>query len=197
MIPLPRKIAAILIGSLLISIGINFYLIPFIVLDGGVIGIALIISYLYELKVGLVMILASIPIFLIAWFRYRALFYNSLHGMLVSSFFVDLLEPYQYHFLYYIELSPISSSIIGGLFIGSGIGIMLRYETSTGGTDLLAVFISRWIRVNVGVIIFVIDGIIISLGGLLLSAETMVLSLLTITAGGLATSLFTLHTRHS
>lgn len=190
--PLPHKVAAVFLGSLLISIGINFYLVPFIVLDGGVIGIALIISYLTGMEVGLIMIACSIPVFVIAWYRYRTLFYSSLHGMLISSFFVDLLKPYQYHFLYYIELSPISSSIIGGFIIGCGIGIMLRFEMSTGGTDLLALFISKLMSINVGIVIFIIDGIIITLGGLLLSAETFFLSLLTVSAGGIATSICTM-----
>jgi uncharacterized membrane-anchored protein YitT (DUF2179 family) len=69
---------------------------------------------------------------------------------------------------------------------------MLRYETSTGGTDLLAQYLSLIVSLNVGVLIFIIDGIIICLGGLLLSAETFVLSILTITAGGVATTLCTI-----
>lgn len=186
------KITAIFLGSLLIGIGINFFLAPFKVLDGGVIGIALIINYLFGIKVGLVMFLCSIPIFMLAWFYYRDILYNSVYGLLISSLVIDLLEPFRYHFLYYIELTAFSSSVMGGFIIGTGIGIMLRYETSTGGTDLLAQFLSKLVAVNVGVLVFVLDGIIVCLGGLLLSAETFLLSILTIIAGGVATSLCTM-----
>ncbi|SDN93993.1 Uncharacterised 5xTM membrane BCR, YitT family COG1284 [Paenibacillus sp. yr247] len=187
--PSINKIIAILLGNLFIAIGINFFLMPFKVLDGGVIGIALIINYLSGVKVGLIMILSSIPIFTLAWFYYRDIFYNSVYGLITSSLFIDILEPFQDRFLHYIELTPFSSSVIGGFIVGTGIGIMLRYETSTGGTDLLAQFLSKLVIINVGVFIFVIDGIIICIGGLLLSAETFVLSILTITAGGVATGL--------
>ncbi|PZE22599.1 YitT family protein [Paenibacillus xerothermodurans] len=187
-----RKIAAIIFGSLMISIGINFFLMPFKVLDGGVIGLALIINYLFGVQVGLVMFLCSIPIFVVAWLYDPTILYNSLVGLMVSSLFIDLMVPFHFYFMYYIELSPFSSAALGGFIVGTGIGVMLRYETSTGGTDLLAQHLSKTVSVNVGIVIFIIDGIIISLGGLLISAETFLLSIITITAGGMATSLCTL-----
>ncbi|MED4602085.1 YitT family protein [Paenibacillus validus] len=187
-----QKISALLFGSVLISIGINFFLMPFMVLDGGLIGIALIINYLSGAKVGVVMFMCSIPIFVLAWFYYREIFYTSLYGLLVSSIFIDLLAPLHYHFLYYIKLTSFSSSVIGGFIVGTGIGIMLRNGISTGGTDLLAQYFSKLVSLNVGVLIFIVDGLIICLGGLLLSAETFLLSILTITAGGVATSFCTL-----
>ena len=59
-----------------------------------------------------------------------------------------------------------------------GIGMMLRYETSTGGTDLLAQFLARIFRVNVGIMIFIIDAIVMCMGGLIQRLFTeMILSL--------------------
>jgi uncharacterized membrane-anchored protein YitT (DUF2179 family) len=186
------KFTAIIIGSLFLSIGINFFLVPFKVIDGGVIGIALIAKYMWGLKTGLTIIFCSIPIYIIAMFRYRNFFFSSLHGMLVSSFFIDLLYPYHYYFVYEVPLNPLSSSIIGGILVGIGIGIMLRYETSTGGTDLLAQFLANTFSINVGIMILIIDAIVICLGGFLISSETFFLSIMTILSVGLATSLCTL-----
>jgi uncharacterized membrane-anchored protein YitT (DUF2179 family) len=188
-----HKFAVIILGSLLISFGINFFLMPFKVLDGGLIGIALIINYLFGAKVGLVMFVSSIPIFAIAWFYYRKLFMNSLFGLLISSICIDLLAPFQDHFLYNVDLTQFSSSVLGGFTIGTGIGIMLRYETSTGGTDLIAQYLSKLVSMNAGILIFIIDGIIICSGSLLLSSETFLFSILTITAGGVATVLCTMN----
>lgn len=186
------RFLVIVIGSLILAIGINFFLVPFKVLDGGIIGIALITKYIFGTEVGLTIILCSIPIYIFAWFRHRSFFYNSVHGMLVSSFFIDLVYPYHFYFVYYVPMNSLSSSIIGGLLIGIGIGIMLRYETSTGGTDMLALFLSNTFSINVGIMILIIDAIIISLGGLLISTETFFLSIVAIMAVALATSLCTL-----
>ncbi len=189
--PLLAKGIAILVGSFMLAVGINLFLSPFEVLDGGIIGIGLIFHYLWGVKTGLVMIVCSVPIFVLAWFKYRYYFYNSLHGMLVSSLMIDLLEPFQATSLFSYELEPFVSTLLGGLSVGLGIGIMLRFETSTGGTDLLAQFISDKYGINVGIMIFCIDAVVITLGGLLISVDTFLLSVMAITVVGLATSLVT------
>ncbi|XEC95652.1 YitT family protein [Paenibacillus tarimensis] len=190
--PLARKAISILTGSSILSVGINFFLVPFELLDGGIIGIGLIVKYLFGVKAGLTIIVLSLPIFCIAWFRYRSYFFNSLHGMLVSSFMIDLLYPLHDLFRSYFSLTAVPSSIIGGSLVGIGIGIMLRYQTSTGGTDLLAQLLVSIVRINIGVMIFMIDAVVIGIGGLLISVDTFVLSILTITFVGLTTSLCTL-----
>lgn len=192
--PALKKTMAVLLGSLILSVGINFFLVPFKVLDGGLIGIGLIFKYLLGVKAGLTMILFSIPIFILAWFKYRSYFYNSLHGLLISSFMIDVLQPYQYYFLYYFKFGSLVSAITGGLLVGIGTGLMLRFKTSTGGTDLVAQFFSDMFSVNVGIVIFFIDSIVIGLGGLLISQETFILSIITITAVGFSTTLSTLKT---
>jgi uncharacterized membrane-anchored protein YitT (DUF2179 family) len=185
-----KKTCVILLGSILLSIGINFFLVPFELLDGGIIGIGLIIKYLTGIKPGLAILVLSLPIFALAWFYNKSYFYNSIHGMLISSFVIDLLAPSR-AIIPEIQIPPVFSSILGGIFVGLGIGIMLRHETSTGGTDLLAQFLSKIFKINVGIMIFIIDALVICLGGLLISKETFFLSSLTITVVGFFTSLCT------
>ncbi|SHR51255.1 Uncharacterized BCR, YitT family COG1284 [Mycobacteroides abscessus subsp. abscessus] len=185
-----KKTGIVLLGSMLLSIGINFFLVPFEVLDGGIIGIGLIIKYLTGIQAGLVIICLSVPIFVLAWIFNKRYFYNSLHGMLVSSFVIDLFASSQL-LPSDLNLHPIVSSIGGGVFIGVGIGLMLRYETSTGGTDLIAQFISKFFNINVGMIIFVIDTVVISIGGWLISKDTFLLSILTVIFVGFFTSFCT------
>ncbi len=174
----------IIFSSVLIALGINLFLVPYEILDGGVIGIGLILKYLWNLKPGLMIICISIPILTIAWFYYRDYFYNSLHGMIISSFFIDLLRPLQF----LVRIEPIISSILGGVLVGLGIGIMLKFKTSTGGTDLFAQFICDKIGINVGIIIFIIDALVVLLGGLLISTSTLLLSIITIISVGMTTS---------
>jgi uncharacterized membrane-anchored protein YitT (DUF2179 family) len=190
-----KKAIAIMMGSLLLSIGINFFLVPFELLDGGIIGIGLIINYLMGLKAGFAIIILSIPVFILAWVYNKTYFFNSIHGMLFSSFSIDVLFPLHEQFSTAIKLPPMLSSIFGGILVGIGIGLMLRYETSTGGTDLIAQFLSQIFKVNVGVVIFIIDAIVIGIGGLLISKDTFLLSVVTIIFVGIMTSLCTLNTQ--
>lgn len=188
-----RKGIVIITGSIFLSLGINLFLTPYEILDGGIVGLALILNYLYDLEVGLMIIFLSVPIFIIAWIRYRHYFYNSLHGLLISSFIIDLLKPIRS----LIHLNPIPSSIFGGIFVGTGIGLMLRYHTSTGGTDLIAQFLSVKTGVNVGILIFMIDVTVIILGGVLISANTLILSIITLLVVGITTSLITKKVVHT
>ncbi|KGR76685.1 YitT family protein [Ureibacillus sinduriensis] len=182
-----QKGIAIVLGSIFLSLGINVFLTPYEILDGGIIGLSLIIYYLFSLKIGLMIIVLSIPIFILAWFKYKPYFFNSLHGLLVSSVMIDLFKPFRT----LVELPPITSSIIGGIFVGIGIGLMLRYETSTGGTDLLAQFISDKTHINVGIVIFIIDAAVVCLGGVFISSNTFLLSIFTILCVGITTSALT------
>jgi uncharacterized membrane-anchored protein YitT (DUF2179 family) len=182
-----RKAIAIIVGSMLLGIGINVFLVPYELLDGGIIGISLIIKYVWNVQAGLTIILLSIPLYIMAWVYYRPYFYNSLHGMLFSSFMIDVLSPLRGS----LEVPILFSSIIGGVLVGAGIGLMLRYDTSTGGTDLLAQFISKLTNYNVGILIFIIDGIVIVCGSWIVGHDIFLYSVVVVTVVGAVTTMLT------
>lgn len=182
-----KKMAAILVGSLLLGVGINVFLVPHHLLDGGMIGLGLIAKYVWHVQAGLTMIVLSVPLYVAAWFYYRPFFYNSLHGLLFSSWMIDVLSVLRG----VVVLDPLVSAVIGGMLVGVGIGLMLREETSTGGTDLLAQFIARWTNWNVGMIIFVIDACIISAGSIVIDSVPFIHSLVVVTVVGAVTTMLT------
>ncbi len=169
----------------MLGIGINGFLVPHKLLDGGVTGIALIIHYYFGFPTGVSMFLFSIPLGIYSWFRERIYFYNSFLGLIVASVFIDLLAPIRTQF----SLSIFPSVFLGGVFIGVGVGVMLRYKASTGGTDLLAQFISNAFSINIGVIILVIDGLITAIAFKTMGVQVFLFSCLVIAIIGLITSL--------
>lgn len=182
-----KKMAAVIVGSLLLGVGINVFLVPHHLLDGGMIGLGLIAKYVWNVQAGLTMIVLSVPLYVAAWFYYRPFFYNSLHGLLFSSWMIDVLSVLRG----VVALDPLWSAMIGGILVGAGIGLMLREETSTGGTDLLAQFIARLTNWNVGIVIFVIDACIISAGSLIIDSVPFVHSLVVVTVVGAVTTMLT------
>ncbi|WP_027409149.1 YitT family protein [Anoxybacteroides tepidamans] len=182
-----KKAMAIGLGSLLLAIGINVFLVPHRLLDGGMIGIGLIAKYLWNIKAGMTIICLSVPLYVIAWFYYRTFFYNSLHGLLVSSFMIDVCSIFRG----IIVFPPTISSIIGGIFVGTGIGMMLREETSTGGTDLLAQFIGKMTGWNVGIIIFIIDMLVITVGSVIVPVASFMNSFIVVCVVGIVTTMLT------
>lgn len=181
-----QKTIAILTGSVLVAVGVNLFLVPHRLMDGGMIGIGLLTTYYLQLPAGLVMIGVSIPVFLFVFLYDRRLFFHSLHGMLISSFFIDILSDLRPYNIW----STASSAIIGGTLIGTGIGLMLAYHTNTGGTDLLAQFLARRFKLPVAVLILAIDGVIVGSSLQVIGIERTVFSLFTIVAVAATTHMF-------
>jgi uncharacterized membrane-anchored protein YitT (DUF2179 family) len=191
-LPFIHKSISIIVGSLLMATGVNVFLINHELLDGGTFGMGLILHYLTGLQVGLMVITLSIPVLILAWFYNRSFLYNSIHGMLFSSFIVDLT----YHPLRALGLilnqNPMTSAILGGLFVGAGIGLMLRFDTSIGGTDLLGQIIANYARINPGMVIFLIDMLIVFSGNFIITDSSFLLSGITVVCVGTMTSLISI-----
>lgn len=183
-----KKSLIIFLGSILLAIGINFFLVPFHLLDGGGIGIGLILHYLFQVKVGLAFIWISLPIFLFAWGHYRSFFYNGIHGLLFSSVVIDFLYPLHIAGEKLIPNATIGA-ICGGVFVGLGIGVMLRFDTTIGGTDLLAQMVSKLLNVNPGLCILTFDIIVVSVGSYLVDSVSLFYSSLTVISVGITTTI--------
>ncbi|MCT8136545.1 YitT family protein [Anaerobacillus sp. CMMVII] len=182
---LNKKLLAILLGSFIISIGINNFFVPFHILDGGMIGLGLILHYEYGINVGVAILLLSIPIYAGAWIWYRTFFYNSIVGFVVSAIFIDL---FQWLTLSPNNLSPLIASIVGGVLLGIGVGVMFLYDISTGGLDLLAQMIADLLKTNVGIFIFIIDLLVVIAGISVITYDELVLSAIAVAATGVTTT---------
>lgn len=180
----------IALGSLLVAIGINAFFVPQHFLDGGMIGIGLISHYWLDLKPGLTIVILSIPLYVLAFFLDKNLFFKSIHGLWLSSLLIDVLQPISEN----IYLIPILAALAGGVFVGVGIGLMLLAEAATGGTDLLAQIIGKSTGWNVGIIIFFIDTLVLLAGFSLIGAYSFLHSLLAVSTVGFFTALLT-HTK--
>lgn len=155
----------ILIGSILIALGYVLFITPYRIVPGGVYGISIIIHYLFGTPVGLTALAFNIPITLLAAKvlgpRYGA---KTVTGFILTSILIDGLT-------YFLGSDPLKigdeilmSSLYGGLFIGIGVGLIFRARASCGGTDVIAMMISRFIHQPVGQIMIYVDSLIVLAG---------------------------------
>lgn len=182
-----KKLVIIGFGSTMISVGINMFILPFHLINGGIFGISLLLNYVWGLKVGLMFILLNIPIYLFALKKDPIYFYNGILGAVVSGCLIELSVPLSG----IVQLPIISSVIIGAIIIGLGVGVMLRNHISPGGMDLLALLIAKWTKVNVGVIMVSLDAVIILIGLFLLQDARLLYSLLIISIIGMLATIIT------
>lgn len=179
-----KNLLITLCGSILISISINTFIVPNHLLNGGVIGLSLILKYAFNFKVGLTIIGLSVPIYLIAWIYYRSYFYRGIQGMILCAIFIDLLDPLSTN----ISNTPLYiNALTAGFLFGTGVGLLLLVGSSTGGGDLLGLMIARVTAINVGIIILLMDLMIIFIGSILIAEVTMFYSFMMIFMIGLTT----------
>lgn len=168
----------LLCGSTLISIGLNFFIVPTQLLDGGMIGLALIFNYVWNIKVGTALLVFSVPIFVVVWFYKKSFVYKGVVGISMTSVMVNILHDVSFPF----HPSPLLSALLGGLFLGCGVGLMLLFNISTDSLDLFALFISHSLNWNLGLIIFILDFLVIGLGFLFMNHDQKLLSVIAICA---------------
>lgn len=144
-------------------------------------------KYAFQFRPGLTILCLSLPLYIYAFFSFKSYFYNGLHGLFISSFFIDLFHPLANYSIFSIEMS----AILGGLLIGTGVSLLLLVQASTGGGDLLALMIAKVSHLNVGLVIFFIDTIVILTGSILIRETTMIYSFLLITVIGITTYMIT------
>lgn len=148
------------IGTLLMAAGVSLFLLPNELSTGGFAGIATILYYLFKLPVGATMLILNIPLLILAYFKVgKKLLIRSIYGTITLSIFVDLFD----------KIMPLTHDkflgcIYGGILSGIGTAIILRYNASTGGSDLLSYVIRSFKpQYRSGTLILAIDAVIITL----------------------------------
>ncbi|MBQ2740223.1 MAG: YitT family protein [Clostridia bacterium] len=153
-----------LIGCVFYALSVVLFLEPCKIVAGGVVGLSTLFHLLDErIPIGLISIAINIPIYLLGlkytgWkFILRCLLTVTTLGLCT-----DLLA-----FLPAMTDDPLLASLYGGVLQGIGIGLFIRFEFSSGGTELLGRVISRWVKVlNIPVCVGICDAIIVIIGTL-------------------------------
>ncbi|UNC93745.1 YitT family protein [Candidatus Contubernalis alkalaceticus] len=165
-----------LIGSLIMTLGLNMFLIPNIIASGGVSGLGIIIFHAFNIPVGLTILFSNVPLFIAAW-KYLGMKFviRSLAGSLFLPVLVEALS-----FLPVLTTDLLLASIYGGILLGIGLGIVFRVGGSTGGTALAAQLLNYSIGLSTGQSLLGIDFVIIALAGLVFSAELAMYALISL-----------------
>ncbi len=164
----------IVLGILSASFGLKGFLLPNAFLDGGVMGISLIITKVTQLPLSILVVLLNIPFLLLAFSTISKQF------AIKSIFAIVLLALALYTIPYpTITADRLLISVFGGFFLGLGIGLSVRGGAVIDGTEVLAVFISRKTAMTIGDIILIFNIIIFSIAAYIFSVEIALYAVLT------------------
>lgn len=144
----------ITIGAFFAALAIRIFLIPNELIDGGVIGISLILGRIYGVDyVSFYLLILNVPFIYLAWkYIRRSFVIHMFFAIVVFAFFLKLLN----HFPSF-NADPLEAIVIGGAMLGAGAGFIIRHGGCTDGTEILAIIINRAKGFTVGQVIFVIN----------------------------------------
>ena len=149
-----------IVGAIIMAFGVSMFLLPSQLSSGGVSGIATILYYLFHIPMGTTIFLVNIPLFIFAFLKLgKQTFFYSIIGTVSLSLFVDLFE----------NLRPLTedrllASIYGGILVGLGTGIVLKVNSSTGGTELFSQPLKKYNHsIQSGTAIAITDIIVVGL----------------------------------
>ena len=151
-----KKYGFITLCCIPFALAFNAFYAPNGLTCGGFTGIGQIVNHFLPFApVGTVTFLLNLPLFLLGLKRHgRSFLLSSLYATAVSSLFVDLLAAVWT----FPPMEPLLACIYGGVILGVAVGGMLRYDTTTGGTELGArLLLPRFPHLPIGKICLVMD----------------------------------------
>ncbi|WP_096190757.1 YitT family protein [Evansella halocellulosilytica] len=157
------EFAHVLVGSAIVAIAFNIFLLPNQIASGGVSGISTIMNYAFGFEPAFTQWAFNIPLFIAGILLLGGSLVGSiLYGSktLAGTLFLPLVVYLTRH-LEPATTDPLLAAIFGGIGVGLGLGIVFRSHSSTGGTDLAAQIVNKYTGLSLGGCVFIMDGLVV------------------------------------
>lgn len=168
------KVLGLTLGAVIYTAGLDLFLVPNHVIDGGVIGISLMLQHLLGIPFSLLVVLLNLPFFYLGYRRLgRGIAAAATYAIVVvavcSSFFSRMAP---------VSIDPLLATIYGGILIGIGVGIVIRCGGSTDGSEILAIVLDNNTSFSVGELVLFMNIFIMGCAGLVFNWNSALYSLM-------------------
>lgn len=162
------------LGALIAAFALEEFLVPNTILDGGITGISIIAKIYTEFPLGLFVFVFNLP-FLIIGLKQLGLrfFIRGAYSMTLLSVLLELFKD-----INELTNETLLAIVFGGVLLGVGCGLVLRFGGCLDGTEVVALLISKKTNLSVGQIIFIVNIIIFGVAGILFGIDRALYSLL-------------------
>lgn len=169
-----RRIIMLVIGTFLVGIGLEIFLVPNQIIDGGVVGLAIIGAHLTPLPLPALLVLLNLPFL---WLGYRQIgrtfAITTLWAVLLMAGWVALFHP-----VAVLTDDLLLAAVFGGVILGLGVGIVIRYGGSLDGTEIVAIMAAPRLPFSVGEIVMFFNIFILGSAGLVFGWDRAMYSLI-------------------
>lgn len=142
-----RKMFFLTLGPFIAAFALEVFLVPNNIIDGGIVGVSIILSYLTKLNLGLLIFVINIPFFFLAFNKIGKKFViQTFYAIGMLSLWVNVLTMHHIPATHDLLLS----TVFGGIALGTGVGLVLKNEGSLDGTEIMSLVLSKKFGFSVG-----------------------------------------------
>jgi uncharacterized membrane-anchored protein YitT (DUF2179 family) len=169
------RILLILIGASLSSIGLEIFLVPNNIIDGGIVGISMISSHLTNIPLGAFTFILNIPFFMIGYKQIgKSFVLSTIFAVICLSIGVSVLHP-----IPGLTHDVFLAAVFGGMINGAGVGLIIRAGGSLDGTEIVAIILDKKVSFSVGEIVMFFNVFILIGAGFVYGWDRAMYSLVT------------------
>lgn len=168
-----KKYLFLFIGSIFAAVALEIFLVPNNIIDGGVVGVSIITSYLTKLPLSLFIVVFNLPFLILGYKQIGKTFVlSSLFSIVSLSFWVSIFHP-----IPGLTKDVFLAAVFGGIILGIGVGIIIRYGGSLDGTEMVAIIVNKRMSFSVGETVMFFNIFILSSAGLVFGWDKAMYSL--------------------
>lgn len=165
----------IMLATILAAYSLETFLIPNNILDGGVTGISIIISKVFSIPISYLIILINIPFIYIGYHNLgKSFLIRTIFCMLIFSISLDFFSSF-----HEVTDEILLATIFGGIILGLGVGLIIRFGACIDGTESVALVISKKTSLSVGQIVMIFNFFIYGTAALIFGLDRALYSVLT------------------
>ncbi len=157
-------------GCFLLAVGLEVFLVPLKLSPGGISSLGTVFLYFFSVPMSVTNLSLNILLFIAAYkILGRQAVIKSIAGVVFTSVFLAIAEH-----IPTVGCDYFASALAGGTLMGLGVGLVIRCGASTGGSDLAAMMVLKYMpHLSVADIILVIDAAVILLTGIVFKSVTV------------------------
>ena len=168
-----KKYLTIFVGAIIAAIGLEIFLIPNNVIDGGVVGLSIMASYVTDMPLGIFLVVLNLPFL---YLGYKQIGKSFAIATLIAICFLSLWSAF-FEPVEKLTADPFLAAIFGGIIDGIGVGLIIRAGGSLDGTEIVAIIMDKRSVFSVGEVVMFINIFILSGAGLLFGWDKAMYSL--------------------
>lgn len=168
-----KKYIMLFMGSIFAAVGLEIFLVPNQIIDGGIVGISIMASHLTGISLSWYILLLNIPFLYLGYKQIGKTFaFSTIFAVTSLAYWVSVFHPIP-------ELTHdlFLAAIFGGIIVGVGVGMIIRYGGSLDGTEIVAILFDKKTGFSVGEVVMFFNLFILGSAGLVFSWDKAMYSL--------------------